>query len=173
MKVRSCRTKSRTEREPHPEFQPGEAAGAGDLPCVRMQDRTPEDLLPGLPDLPWSGGEKHFLFPTLESALLLVPLRCGHPALLVGCVRKKQSGLPSFCATEPLKESPKLSISGHCSLKQLIKMPDPQGPVTHSPVFICILKAEQLLGLAIRENVLKMHQAQSPERIFDLKAGSS
>lgn len=49
-----------------------------------------------------------------------------------------------------------------------------QGPVTHSPVFICILKAEQLLDLAIRENVLKTKlRAQSPERIFDLKAGSS
>lgn len=82
-------------------------------------------------------------------------LRCGHPALLVGCVREKQAGLLS-CATEPPKEGPKLSISGHSCLKQLIKMPDPQGPVTHSPVFICTVKAEQLLDLAIGENVLKM-----------------
>lgn len=34
-------------------------------------------------------------------------------------------------------------------------MRDPQGPLTHTLIFLCIMKARQLLDLVMKENVLK------------------
>lgn len=44
---------------------------------------------------------------------------------------------------------------GHRYFKRLIKMPGPQGPLTHTSTFVCIMRAEQLLDAGIRDNVLR------------------
>lgn len=71
--------------------------------------------------------------------------------------RRKMGRLPALRL--PHSGSPTgrswLSISGNHYFKRLIKMPDPQGPLTYRSIFVCIMKGEQLLDLAIRENVLK------------------
>lgn len=98
---------------------------------------------------PRGTGEKYFL---VHTPGLPPPLarpcpsrRCARPALVVGSGGRRVAFLHASLAFN----------LGHRHFKRLIKMPGPQGTLTHTSTFVCIMKAEQLLDAVIRDNVLK------------------
>lgn len=105
--------------------------------------------------------EKRVLSHTLE----LPPLRFSFSEMWWPCVGgrmwKRGVGWPSCWALSTQwahggrGEGLAFPSWGTHYFQRLIKMPDPQGPLTHTSIFVCIMKAEQLLDLVIREKCFK------------------